>query len=505
MGEIRWDLGDLEPAVRSRLRHLTEQKVVERIWEKDHTVWGEDPTEIVDRLGWLHAVERSRGELDRIRRFVKEVRESGLAQSVLLGMGGSSLAAEVIRRTFFGTEHPPFDLAVLDTTHGDALARLEAEIPLDRALFLASSKSGTTIETRSHLAYFHDRHRSGSRFAAITDPGSPLEHEGTRLAFRGVFSSPADVGGRYSALTIFGLLPAALMGVDPELLLLEAAGAMRRCLPEAAVDENPAAVLGAVLGEAALAGRDKLTLVLPDDLAPFGAWMEQLVAESTGKDGTGIIPIDAEPRTTTYGDDRLFLAIGEPTDLMPSITVPFRRLADLGALFFLFEFAVAVAGSILRINPFDQPNVQEAKDRTDDMLSRNSNGSQPYGDLDALLESARPGGYVAMQAFVNPTPDAWKMLQAARGRILNRLGVATTLGFGPRYLHSTGQLHKGGPPGGVFVQVFEEPNEDREIPGRPYTFGQLISAQAAGDLAALRARGRPVARVAMEDLVAWEG
>jgi transaldolase / glucose-6-phosphate isomerase len=190
---------------------------------------------------------------------------------------------------------------------------------------------------------------------------------------------------------------------------------------------------------------------------------------------------------------------------MPSVTVPFRRLADLGALFFLFEFAVAVAGSILRINPFDQPNVQEAKDRTDDMLSRKSNGSEPYGNLDALLESALSGGYVAIQAFVNPTPDAWKMLQAARGRILNRLGIATTLGFGPRYLHSTGQLHKGGPPGGVFVQVFEEPNEDREIPGRPYTFRQLISAQAAGDLAALRARGRPVARVAMEDLVAWEG
>lgn len=505
MGEIRWDLGDMEPAVRSRLRRVSEQKVVERIWEKDHTVWREDPTEIVNRLGWLQAVERSRGELDRIRKFVKEVRESGLAQSVLLGMGGSSLAAEVIRRTFFSTEIPPFDLAVLDTTHGDALARLEAEIPLDRALFLASSKSGTTIETRSHLAYFHDRLRSGARFAGITDPGSPLEHEGTRLGFRGVFSSPPDVGGRYSALTVFGLLPAALMGVDPELLLLEAAGAMRRCLPAVAVDENPAAVLGAVLGEAALAGRDKLTLVLPDDLAPFGAWMEQLVAESTGKDGTGIIPIDAEPRTRTYGDDRLFLAIGEPTVLMPSVTVPFRRLADLGALFFLFEFAVAVAGSILRINPFDQPNVQEAKDRTDDMLSRKSNGSEPYRDLDALLESARPGGYVAIQAFVDPTPDVWKMLQAARGRILNRLGVATTLGFGPRFLHSTGQLHKGGPPGGVFVQVFEEPKEDREIPGRPYTFGQLISAQAAGDLAALRARGRPVARVAMEDLVAWEG
>ena len=505
MGEIRRDLGDLEPAVTSRLGHLADQDTIGRIWGRDHTVWRDDPTEIADRLGWLDAVDRSQGELDRIRRFVKDVRDDGLMQSVLLGMGGSSLAPEVIRRTFFGSESPAFDLAVLDTTHPDALARLEREFAPERTLFVASSKSGTTIETRSHLAYFHDRLQSGSRFAAITDPGTPLEDEASRLGFRRVFQSPEDVGGRYSALTVFGLLPAALVGVDPELFLVEATGAMRECLPEVRVEENPAAVLGAIMGEAALAGRDKLTLVLPDDLAPLGAWVEQLVAESTGKDGTGILPVDAEPQATRYGEDRLFLAIGQPTDLSPSVTVPFRRLPELGGLFFLFEFAVAVAGAILRIHPFDQPNVQEAKDRTAEMLSAGSGEREPMGNLDALLDSAHPGGYVAIQAFVDPTPDAWHRLQGARARILDRLDVATTLGFGPRYLHSTGQLHKGGPPGGVFVQVFEEPTEDRKVPGSPHTFGQLISAQAAGDLAALRAHGRPVARVPMEDLLAWKG
>src|SRR5919106_435504 len=505
MGEIRWDLGDLEPSVRTRLRWLADQNVVERIWAEDFTLWREDPTEIADRLGWLEAVDRSREELDAIRGFVREVREDGLVRSVLMGMGGSSLAAEVIRRSFFRSEPPVFDLVVLDTTHPGALARLEAQLPLDRTLFLASSKWGTTIETLSLLAYFYDRLPSGSRFAAVTDPGSPLVDEGSRLGFRRVFRAPPDVGGRYSALTVFGLLPAALVGVDPELLLIGGAGAVQRCSRDMDVEENPGAVLGAVMGEAALAGRDKLTLMLPDDLAPFGTWIEQLVAESTGKDGTGILPVDAEPQAKAYGDDRLFLAIGEPPDHAPSVTLPFQRIPELGGLFFLFEFAVAVAGAILGIHPFDQPNVQEAKDRTTDALSTGSNDGEPPGDLDALLESVRPGGYLAIQAFVDPTAEAWDGLQAARGRILDRLGVATTLGFGPRYLHSTGQFHKGGPPGGVFVQVFQEPQEDRPVPGQPYTFGQLIRAQAGGDLAALRARGRPVARVAMEDLVAWEG
>jgi glucose-6-phosphate isomerase len=503
MSEIHWDLGDLQPAVLGRLRNLAD--VIERIWAKDHTVWRDDPTEIADRLGWLDAVDGSLGELDRIRGFVREVRSDGLTHTVLMGMGGSSLAAEVIRRTFYPSEPPAFDLAVLDTTHPDAVARIEARVPLDRALFLASSKSGTTIETRSHLAYFHQKLPSGSHFAAVTDPGSPLDQEGSRLGFRRVFRAPPDVGGRYSALTPFGLLPAALVGVDPELLLVEAARMLTKCGPKVPIEENPAAVLGAIMGEAALAGRDKLTLVLPRELAPFGAWLEQLVAESTGKDGTGIVPVVDEPRPTRYGEDRLFLALGERPDLSPSVTVPFRRLPELGGLFFVFELAVAIAGAILRINPFDQANVQESKDRTAEALSTGSIGPEPRGNLSDLLGEVRPGGYVAILAFVDPTPEAWEKLQAARSRILNRLGVATTLGFGPRYLHSTGQLHKGGAPTGVFVEVFQEPKEDRFIPGVPYTFGQLIAAQAAGDLAALRSRGRPVVRVAMEDLLAWEG
>jgi len=320
-----------------------------------------------------------------------------------------------------------------------------------------------------------------------------------------VFRAPPDVGGRYSALTVFGLVPAALVGVDPELILVEAARAVRRCGPDVPIEDNPAAVLGAAMGEAALAGRDKLTLLLPSELGAFGAWVEQLVAESTGKDGRGVLPVDAEPRSERYGEDRLFLAIGEPPDLAPSVTVRFRRLPELGGLFFIFEMAVAIAGAILGIHPFDQPNVQEAKDRTTEVLSEASVPSEPPGDIASLLEEVRPGDYVAIQAFVDPTPDARDRLQAARSRILNRLGVATTLGFGPRYLHSTGQLHKGGPPTGVFVQLLEEPKDDRPIPGAPYTFGRLIASQAAGDLAALRARGRPVARVELEELLAWDG
>jgi glucose-6-phosphate isomerase len=507
VGEIERDLGPLDRPVRSRIGWLAEQDVIRRIWARDHTLWRPDATEIADRLGWLDAVDRSVEQLDEIRGFVKEVRDDGLATTVLLGMGGSSLAAEVIRHTFYPTQPPAFDLAVLDTTHPDAVGRIESEVPLDRTLFLVSSKSGTTIETRSHLAYFHDRLGRGSNFAVITDPGSPLEEEASRLGFRRLFLAPPDVGGRYSALTVFGLVPAALVGVDPELLLVEAARAIQRCGPDVPVEENPAAVLGAAMGEAVLAGRDKLTLPLPSEVAAFGGWVEQLVAESTGKDGTGIIPVDAEPPADRYGEDRLFLAVGEPPERGPSVTVPFRRLPELGGLFFIFEMAVAIAGAILRIHPFDQPNVQEAKDRTTEALSAGSVQPvrpEPPGDVARLLESVRPGQYVAIQAFLDPTGDAREKLQSARARILNRLGVATTLGFGPRYLHSTGQLHKGGPPTGVFIQLLREPKKDRRIPGAPYTFGDLIAAQAAGDLTALRARGRPVARVELEDLLEWD-
>jgi glucose-6-phosphate isomerase len=492
------DLGELREPVTARLRSLGE--VVRRIWDRDHTVWRPDPTEIADRLGWLEAVERSRDRLPEIRALVEGARSDGLTRTLLLGMGGSSLAPEVIRRTFPGS---PFDLDVLDSTHPDAVAR--AERGLGRTLVVVASKSGTTIETRSHLARFLDLTGDPARFVAITDPGTPLAEEARRLGFRAVVEAPPDVGGRFSALTVFGLLPAALCGVDPELLLVEAARMVARCLPDVPVEANPAAVLGAVMAEAALSGRDKLTIRASGHAAPLGPWLEQLVAESTGKDGTGILPVDAEPGAPAYADDRLFLGIGEVPADGPWVSVPFERPADLGGLFFLFELATAVAGHVLGIQPFDQPDVQAAKDRTAQVLDAGGAPEEPEGDLDDLLGMVKPGDYVAVQAFVDPTPEAWDALQAARARILEETGAATTLGFGPRYLHSTGQMHKGGPPTGVFVQVLDPAGTDVPIPGRPFTFGGLIAAQAAGDLAALRAAGRRVARVSREALEAWPG
>jgi glucose-6-phosphate isomerase len=496
---------ELSAAVDARLDRLADEGVVARMWARDHTVWSDDPTEISDRLGWLYAPHSSARQVGDLVRFAEEAAADGLTHAVLLGMGGSSLAPEVFRRSF-GVAEGMLDLTVLDTTHPDAIGDLEAAVPLDRTLFVVSSKSGTTIETRSHLAYFHDRVPDGSRFVAVTDPGTPLEDAAREIGFRRVFDAPPDVGGRYSALTVFGLVPAALIGVDLEALLEGAQAAAKACGGGVRPGANPGASLGVVLGEAALAGRDKLTLLLPEPVAGLGAWVEQLVAESTGKSGIGIVPVDGEPQgpADAYGGDRVFLASVHP-GIGPWVTLPVREPASLGAGMFVLELATAVAGHVLGIHPFDQPDVQEAKDRTAAALASGAVPEEPAGDLEALLELVRPGDYVAIQAFVSPSKDKDMALQAARMRIRDRLRVATTLGYGPRYLHSTGQLHKGGPNTGVFVQVFEEPQEDREIPGHPYTFGRLIAAQAAGDLAALRSRGRRVARVPLEALTGWTG
>jgi transaldolase / glucose-6-phosphate isomerase len=512
---LRRDLGDLEERVAERVRRLGEEEVVRRIWARDHTVWRDDPAEIADRLGWLDAPARAREEVEDLRRFAEEVAADGLTHAVLLGMGGSSLAPEVFRRVF-GVAESMLDLGVLDTTHPNAVAALDSEVPLDRALFVVSSKSGTTVETRSHMAYFLERAGDGSRFVAITDPGTLLEAAAREAGFRRVFPASPDVGGRYSALTAFGLLPAALIGADLEAVLDSAQEAASACGPDVPVGRNPAAVLGAAMGEGALAGRDKLTLGVfhrPDapggqyHLEPLGAWTEQLVAESTGKDGTGIVPVDGERfgPEEAYGHDRLFVTLEEPPTVGPWMALDVGSPERLGRAFFVWELAAAVAGHVLGIHPFDQPDVQAAKDRTAELLDRGGLEREPAGDLDALLEAVRPGDYVAIQAFVSPTDRAWGVLEEARMRIRDHLRVATTLGFGPRYLHSTGQLHKGGPNTGVFVQVVDEPERDLPIPGRDFSFGTLLAAQAAGDLAALRDRGRRVARVRLEDLASWGG
>jgi glucose-6-phosphate isomerase len=494
---------DLSRAVDLRLAALERDEVIPRIWRRDHTVWRDDPREIVDRLGWLNLPHTERPLLPAARAVAQEASAAGLTHAILLGMGGSSLAPEVFRRAL-GLAPGGLDLRVLDSTHPDAVAAVEAEVPLDRTLFVVSSKSGTTIETRSHLAYFLERVGDGSRFVAITDPGSSLEAEAAARGFRRVMTARADVGGRYSALTAFGLLPAALIGADLEVLIGSAADAAASCGGTNRPGANPGAALGAILGEAALAGRDKLTIAASEEVAALGGWLEQLIAESTGKEGKGIVPVDLEPARPSVTSDRIHLLLGAEPGSEPWAGLPVGDPESLGAAMFVLEFATAVAGHVLGIHPFDQPDVQSAKDRTADALREGTErAEEPPGDLDGLFRGAGPGDYVAIQAFVPPGEMTWDSLQRARAVIGERLGVATTLGYGPRYLHSTGQLHKGGPPTGVFLQVVEEAREDREIPGSGYTFGRLIAAQADGDLAALRERGRRVARVPLDALLEW--
>jgi transaldolase / glucose-6-phosphate isomerase len=501
VGDVRTRLGELEDRVLARLKTLAHDDVVSRIWARDHSVWKDDPTEIADRLGWLDAVDRSRRELAELRSLADEARGDGLSHVVLLGMGGSSLAAEVSAAV-----HRSTGLTVMDTTHPDAIARLERHIPSTETVFVVSSKSGTTIETRSHMAYFLDVAKDPTHFVAITDAGTELETMAVELGFRRVFRAPPEVGGRYSALTVFGLVPAILSGIDPEELLESARVAKAQCLPDVSIDDNPGTVIGAALSEAALAGRDKATTAFGEPLGPLGAWLEQLLAESTGKDGSGILPVDGEPfgPPEVYGDDRLFLTTPGVETPDPSVELPPRAAGDLGWSFFVLEFATAVAGAVLGIHPFDQPDVQSAKDRTTEVLAAGDLPRETPGDVDRLLASVRPGDYVAIQAFVDPGGETARRLPEVRSRLRDRLRVATTLGYGPRYLHSTGQYHKGGPDTGVFLQLFEEPEEDRAVPGEDLTFGRLIAAQAAGDLAALRARGRRAARVSVEDLLSWE-
>jgi hypothetical protein len=498
----------LAEAVRGRIESFAQADIVRRIWNRDHTVWAPDPTEVSDRLGWLTVHERMREEVDDLRGFAKGCAADGFRTAVLAGMGGSSLAPEVFRGVF-GIGTGGLDLIVLDTTHPDQILDVERSLDLDRTLFVISSKSGTTIETRSHFAHFWEQYPKGTSYIAITDPGTPLADLGEEHGFRRVFRNPPDIGGRYSALSFFGLVPAALVGADLRTLLDSAASAASACGPAVEPSEHPGVRLGAAIGEAALEGRDKLTFVLPSDIGLLGTWLEQLIAESTGKEGKGIVPVEgaALGPPGVYGDDRIFAAAdagGPILEWLQRAGHPVERLApagraDVGGLMFLWEFATAVAGAVLGINPFDQPDVQSAKDATKNVLE---SGSLPRIDTVALADvlDATPPSYVAIQAYLPRTPAIAARLTAVRERIRDTRRVATTVGFGPRFLHSTGQLHKGGPPTGLFVQIVEPPESDIPIPGEPFTFGELLAAQAAGDLQSLRSRGRPVARVTLDEL-----
>ena len=447
--------------------------LVDRIWAYDASVWtGADEDKW---LGWLDVVDRMRPHVDELNRFAESAVDQ-FDDAVLLGMGGSSLAPEVLRRAF-----QVESFHVLDTTHPAAVHALEQRLDLERTLFLVSSKSGSTIETRSHLDFFWERTGGHSpQFAAITDPGSELERLATERGFRAVFAGEAAIGGRYSALSMFGLVPAALMGVDIGRLLDRAAEMMEACR---GAEGNPGLELGLALGERAREGRDKVCL----DASPtgFGLWAEQLLAESTGKRGTGLVPAPGED--PAGGPDR------QPGEL---------RLGDpyeLGQEFYRWEFATAVAGHVLGIHPFDQPDVQAAKDRTSEVLAGGEPDAQPRGSLDELLAGAEPPSYVAIQAFVDPAQEAELVPLVERARAT---GCVVTCGLGPRYLHSTGQLHKGGPDTGLFVQVVDDTGPELPVPGRDFGFARLIRAQAAGDFAALDERGRRVVRIRLEEVTA---
>jgi len=523
-------LGEHQAAVDAALDHLVQKRIVARIWEHDHTVWKPESTEITNRLGWLHTIEVMMDYVPRLQSLVEELRAEGYTHALLLGMGGSSLAPEVFRKTF-GVADGHLDLAVLDSTDpGAVLAHAERLDPA-RTLFIVSTKSGSTVETLSFFKFFYNwtadalgSDQAGKHFIAITDPGSRLTDIARRYRFRNTFLNDPNIGGRYSALSYFGLVPAALVGADVPRLLDRALTMACATEPCVAARNNPGAWLGAILGALAEAGRDKVTLVTSPPIAGFGDWVEQLIAESTGKEGKGILPVVGEPLgpPEVYGDDRLFVYLRLEGDTTHDAAVqtleeagyPVVRLRlhdryDLGEQFFLWEMATAVAGHRLGINPFDQPNVESAKVRAREMVAAyQETGALPADEpaplageaLRAFLAQAQAGDYIALQAYVAPTAETDAALQSLRVWLRDRYRLATTVGYGPRFLHSTGQLHKGDAGNGLFIQFTADAPRDAPIPDEAgssessITFGVLKMAQALGDKQALLDAGRRVIR-----------
>jgi transaldolase / glucose-6-phosphate isomerase len=513
---------DLQGPVAERVSRAVREKVAQRVWRRDQSLWGGPGVpEIENRLGWLTVADKMLEVAPQLEAFARECREEGFTDAVLLGMGGSSLGPEVIRRSF-GQVPGGLRLQVLDSTHPDAVLAVQETVELEKTLFIVSSKSGGTIETLSHYRYFK-AHAEPRQFVVVTDPGSPLEQLAREDGLRRCFLNPPDIGGRYSVLSYFGLVPAVLMGVNIEALLHGCQVAEQNCAHYDSSESNSGLWLGAAVGELARAGRDKLTFLVSPPISSFGLWVEQLIAESTGKHGRGILPVADEPvgDPEAYGHDRVFAYLrndDEPEEELdkaiqalaeaghPTLTLSAHGAADLGRIFFLAEFAVAVAGWALEINPFDQPNVQEAKDNTKRVLDSGAVPAlQPADDdgLRALLGDAEPPHYVAVMGYVPFSDEFDAAVAELRRTIRAATGAATTFGYGPRFLHSTGQLHKGGPQTGRFLQLVSRSHRDAEIPGAGYSFGTLIGAQAAGDLQTLRNHGLRAERVDLgEDPVA---
>jgi transaldolase/glucose-6-phosphate isomerase len=524
---IEKTLGPYQVDVEAVLTEIKHNRILPRIWDHDYTVWKNEPKEITNRLGWLRIAEAMKPEISRMQALADQVRLDGYTQALLLGMGGSSLAPEVFRNTF-GVKKGYLDLSVLDSTDPEAVLDHDLGIDYAKTLFIVSTKSGGTVETLSFFKYFYNRaveilgkDQAGDHFIAITDPSldpekvrySKLEKIARDHHFRDIFLNDPNIGGRFSALSFFGLVPAALLGVDLHKLLDSAI--------QMSTQDELGAQLGAIVGTLAKADpvkRDKATFIFSENIASFGDWVEQLIAESTGKKGVGILPVVDEPLGTpeVYGADRLFVHIRLGDDASdaanaakllaleeaghPVIRIQLDDLYDIGGQFFLWELATVVAGHIFKINPFDQPNVEAAK-----IIARNKveefkkKGFLPTMEtalfnrqsLQEFLGQIRPGDYIAIQAYVPPTSENESALQTLRLDLRDRYKLATSLGFGPRFLHSTGQLHKGDSGNGLFIQFTSDPIEDVDIPdetGKPdsaITFGTLISAQALGDGQAL--------------------
>lgn len=534
---------EIEYKYRNAIQRLIDEKIIERIWQKDYKVWNNDPTEISNRLGWLDCTSVTRKSFDEIHSFVNEIQNEGITNALLLGMGGSSLAPEVFGLVF--GKNGKLNLSILDSTHPEAVAEKAKNFEPSKTLYIVSTKSGGTVETISFMKYFYNYvlnqlgdEKARKHFIAITDPESGLEQMAKELRFRKIFLNDPNIGGRFSALSLFGTIPAALVGADIEKLFIRADNEVllsKRTGIE--IERNSAALFGALIGVLAEEGKDKLTLITSDKFKSFGGWIEQLVAESTGKNNKGILPVDLEELQNPefYADDRVFVYLKLKGDNkydnqveslikagFPLIEFELEDAYDLGKQIFLWEFATSIAGWYLGIQPFDQPNVEQAKViarkiladyqakgklllpepafvSTDFSVYFNEKILKPEDVLSNFLTDCESGkNYVSIQAYVNPVAENFNYLQKLRTEIMKKYKVATTLGFGPRFLHSTGQLHKGDAGNGLFIQFIDNPVEDINIPDNPteskssISFGVLIKAQAFGDRQALIDNNRQV-------------
>jgi transaldolase/glucose-6-phosphate isomerase len=501
-------LGALAPAADAAQADLTGRHATQRIWSLDYTLWDPDPTEISNRIGWLVSPHQMEEQVEDLEAFTRQLKDDGFTHVLWSGMGGSSLFAQVLRQAF-GVGAGGLDLRVLDTSDPGTIHRYAEELPSDRTLFVFASKSGDTLEPRSHLAFFWDRIGQPEQFAVVTDPATELDHLATKENFGRVFRANPNLGGRYSALSHFGIVAGALLGVDIAELLRRSGAAIAAICPCVAPASNPALRFGAVLGAAAKGGRDKCTLVMPAEIGSFAVWLEQLIAESTGKHGVGILPVAGEDlgAPEVYGNDRVFVSLGKAAGLeslvaagQPVVELDYVDRFSIGSEVVRWEYAIAMAGVVLGINPFDQPDVEAAKQAAATVLEQRM-PNIPVEPVESVLSTVKPGDYIAIQAFIDTESPDIDALQRARMALRDRHRVATTLGIGSRYLHSTGQLHKGGAPNGVFLQIVGDDPVDEAIPGRSFGFSQLKQAQAAGDYLAIKDKGRRVARVARDDVL----